>query len=88
MKKPAAPSPPLFEQSLNELEAIVDALEKGDLTLEASLTAFERGVTLTRACRQALESAEQRVRILTDNRPGATPEPFNQVPTTVSPDHP
>ena len=84
MKKPTEPSPPPFEQSLHELEAIVDALEKGDLTLEASLTAFERGVTLTRACRQALEGAEQRVRILTDNRPDATPEPF----TTVSPDHP
>ncbi|WP_295383932.1 exodeoxyribonuclease VII small subunit [uncultured Thiodictyon sp.] len=90
MKKPADPSPPPFEQSLNELETIVAALEKGDLTLEASLAAFERGVTLTRACRQALEGAEQRVRILTDNRPDATPEPFanSTAPTIAPPDRP
>lgn len=83
MKKVADPSPPPFEQSLSELEAIVDTLEKGDLTLEASLTAFERGVTLTRACREALESAEQRVRILTEGRPDATPEPFTTTKATT-----
>jgi exodeoxyribonuclease VII small subunit len=74
MKK--APAPPAFEESLSELETIVAALEKGDLTLEASLGAFERGVNLTRACREALEHAEQRVRILTEGRPDTAPEPF------------
>ncbi|HYN79099.1 MAG TPA: exodeoxyribonuclease VII small subunit [Lamprocystis sp. (in: g-proteobacteria)] len=76
MKKIVDPSPPPFEQSLSELEAIVDTLEKGEMTLEESLGAFERGVTLTRTCRQALEAAEQRVRILTEGRPDAAPEPF------------
>ena len=90
MKKVAEPSPPPFEQSLGELEAIVAALEQGDLTLEASLTAFERGVTLTRACRAALEGAEQRVRILTEGRPDAVPEPFTtpKAPVTAPLDHP
>lgn len=69
-------SAPSFEQSLRELESLVDALERGDMTLEESLSAFERGVALTRTCRQALEAAEQRVRILTDSRPDAVPEPF------------
>lgn len=69
-------SAPSFEQSLRELESIVDALERGDMTLEESLAAFERGVALTRTCRQALDAAEQRVRILTDSRPDAVPEPF------------
>jgi exodeoxyribonuclease VII small subunit len=78
MKKVADPAPPPFEQSLTELEAIVDALEKGEMTLEESLGAFERGVNLTRTCRQALDAAEQRVRILTEGRADGEPEPFGQ----------
>lgn len=69
-------TPPSFEQSLTELESIVDALERGDMTLEESLGAFERGVALTRACQKALDAAEQRVRILTESRADAEPEPF------------
>ncbi|MCG6986015.1 MAG: exodeoxyribonuclease VII small subunit [Thiocapsa sp.] len=76
MKKPADPTAPSFEQALTELESIVDALEKGDMSLEESLTAFERGVGLTRTCQEALDAAEQRVRVLTDARPEAEPEPF------------
>lgn len=77
MKAPADSPPPSFEQALSDLEAIVDALEQGDMPLEASLATFERGVGLTRVCQQALDSAEQRVRILTDARPDAEPEPFD-----------
>jgi exodeoxyribonuclease VII small subunit len=69
--------PKQFEASLGELEAIVDRLEQGDLTLEESLSAFERGIRLTRSCQQALEQAEQRVRILTERSTTAEPEPFN-----------
>jgi exodeoxyribonuclease VII small subunit len=54
-----------FEQALQELETLVDRLEKGDLSLEESLQAFERGITLTRTCQSALEDAEQKVRQLT-----------------------
>lgn len=53
-----------FEKSLNELEGLVDALEKGDLSLEDSLQTFEKGIKMTRACQEALESAEQKVKIL------------------------
>jgi exodeoxyribonuclease VII small subunit len=70
-------TPPSFEDSLSELESIVDALERGELSLEESLTLFERGVGMTRRCQQTLDAAEQRVRILTEARPEADPEPFD-----------
>lgn len=76
-KPSQSPPPPSFEQSLTELESIVDTLERGDLTLEESLSAFERGVALTRTCQQALDAAEQRVRILTESRVDAEAEPFD-----------
>ncbi len=55
---------PDFERSLAELEAIVEKLEQGELSLEESLKQFERGVQLTRACQNALKEAEQKVEIL------------------------
>lgn len=42
-----------FEASLAELEALVQQMEQGDLTLENSLAAFERGISLTRGCQTA-----------------------------------
>ncbi len=54
-----------FETSLDELEQLVSQMESGDLSLEESLQAFERGVALTRSCQQALKSAELRVQALT-----------------------
>jgi len=65
-----------FEDSLTELESLVDTLERGELTLEQSLAAFERGIRLTRTCQKALDAAEQKVRILTAESPDAEPEPF------------
>ncbi|RBW49467.1 exodeoxyribonuclease VII small subunit [Marinobacter sp. F3R11] len=59
-----------FEKSLDELETLVRNLEQGDLSLEQSLAAFERGVKLTRSCQQALKSAEQRVEQLVQNGDG------------------
>ncbi|MBL3557177.1 MULTISPECIES: exodeoxyribonuclease VII small subunit [Marinobacter] len=59
-----------FEKSLDELEKLVRDLEQGELSLEQSLTAFERGVKLTRECQQALKTAEQRVEQLVENSDG------------------
>jgi exodeoxyribonuclease VII small subunit len=53
-----------FERSLSELEAIVEQLEQGELSLDDSLKQFERGVQLTRVCQSALKQAEQKVEIL------------------------
>ena len=55
---------PGFEQSLKELESLVEKMEQGDLSLEDSLSHFERGVQLSRACQTALREAEQKVEIL------------------------
>jgi len=49
---------------MRDLEELVERLEKGDLPLEESLAAFERGVVLTRSCQTALKEAEQKVEIL------------------------
>jgi exodeoxyribonuclease VII small subunit len=57
-------APPDFETAMRDLEELVERLEQGDLPLEESLAAFERGVLLTRACQTALKEAEQKVEIL------------------------
>lgn len=54
-----------FEKSLNKLETIVEKLESGDQTLENSLKLFEEGIQLTRGCQQALQQAEEKITLLT-----------------------
>ena len=65
-----------FEKSLAELEALVTAMEEGDLSLEDSLKAFESGIRLTRQCQSALQQAEQKVQILMDA--DGEPQPLDQ----------
>jgi exodeoxyribonuclease VII small subunit len=62
--KPTKQETPDFETDMRDLEELVERLEHGDLPLEESLAAFERGVMLTRACQSALKEAEQKVEIL------------------------
>jgi exodeoxyribonuclease VII small subunit len=59
-----------FEKSLNELEAIVMKLEEGDLPLEESLELFEKGIKLSRECRDRLAKAERRIEILMKDADG------------------
>ncbi|ARB44708.1 exodeoxyribonuclease VII small subunit [Alloalcanivorax xenomutans] len=67
---------PQLEESLDNLEALVERMESGEMTLEESLRAFEEGVKLTRQCQQALSRAEQKVQILLEQDPDAEPAPF------------
>lgn len=53
-----------FEHALEELETLVSSMEDGELTLEESLQAFEKGIKLTRDCQTALKQAEQKVQVL------------------------
>ena len=53
-----------FEEALEELERLVSSMEEGELSLEDSMTAFEKGIKLTRECQTALQKAEQKVQIL------------------------
>lgn len=65
-----------FEQALADLEAVVERLEHGELPLEESLKQFERGVQLARSCQDLLKQAEQKVEILLQKTPDATPDEF------------
>ncbi|NNM50929.1 MAG: exodeoxyribonuclease VII small subunit [Pseudomonadales bacterium] len=65
-----APSLATFEASMTELETIVRMLENGEASLEHALSAFERGIALTRSCQQQLDQAEQRVRVLLETPEG------------------
>ena len=73
---PRKKSATLFEDSLAELEQLVEKMEQGDITLEESLKSFERGVALTRTCQKALQEAEQKVQLLLEKDGQQTLEPF------------
>ena len=53
-----------FEAAMLELEQLVRQMENGDLSLDESLKAFERGVLLTRQCQKSLAEAELKVKML------------------------
>jgi exodeoxyribonuclease VII small subunit len=65
-----------FERALDELEQLVQKMEKGEQSLDESLAAYERGIALYRECQKALEQAEQRVRLLADPANPAAAEDF------------
>jgi len=70
----AAPTPVAelsFEQALGELEAIVDRLDRGEIPLEQSIAAYERGTALRRHCESKLAEARLRVERLVEGEDGA-----------------
>lgn len=58
---------PTFEEALKRLEEIVASMESSEVPLDKSLAMFEEGVSLVKICTEALDKAEQKVRILTGN---------------------
>ncbi|NLZ78153.1 MAG: exodeoxyribonuclease VII small subunit [Gammaproteobacteria bacterium] len=68
---------PVFEQSLSDLQALVERLESGDLSLEESLATFEQGISLTRECQSALQNAEQRINVLLEQNGTLTEQPHD-----------
>jgi exodeoxyribonuclease VII small subunit len=56
-----------FEDALGELEGIVKKLEEGGLSLEESLSAFEKGMNLSKVCFKKLNEAQRKIEILTKN---------------------
>ncbi|MGY4877824.1 exodeoxyribonuclease VII small subunit [Vreelandella aquamarina] len=94
-----ASSPQDFAATVEQLESLVERLESGALSLEDSLTAFEQGIRLTREAQQRLDTAELKVRALsedTQGRPAVTPfdppagsvenAPAEQVPAESAPE--
>ena len=66
-----------FEKALEELQQIVASLEDGNVSLDASLGLYERGVELVRLCNRRLEEATQRVdAVCTDADGSVTTRPF------------
>jgi len=55
---------PSFEEALQQLEQIVQKLEKGELPLEESLRLYEEGIRLSRLCHGKLEEAEGKIEML------------------------
>lgn len=65
-----------FEEAMKELESVVSTLERGEATLEQSITLYERGAKLRAHCESRLKSAEERVEkiMLASGQPtGTTP---------------
>ena len=66
-----------FEAAIEKLNDILLKLESGSLALDESLALFEEGVSLIKLCNEKLDSAEQKVRILTESNDGTvTDAPF------------
>ena len=61
---------PSFEQALGRLEELVQQLERGELTLEQSLAAYEEGMRMARLCSGRLKQAEKRIQELTETPGG------------------
>ena len=57
-------NPESFESAMEQLETLVSRMESGELSLEESLKAFEKGVQLTRFCQDQLQKAELKVQEL------------------------
>lgn len=66
-----------FEEALGRLEQIVSLLESGKAQLEESLSLFEEGVSLVKICNSKLDSAEQKVKILTKDENGISEKDFS-----------
>lgn len=65
MSKPAKPAAePSFEDALTRLEAILEAMETGELALETLLARFEEGTKLVKLCQDRLATAEVRLQKL------------------------
>ncbi len=67
-----------FEQSLEELEILVDKLERGQLTLDESLETFETGMKLARVCTEKLTKAERKIEKLIEKNGELRTEPFDK----------
>ena len=59
-----------FEQSMKDLERIVQELEEGDLPLEKAIKKFEEGIKLTKLCSEKLDETEKKISVLLKNSEG------------------
>lgn len=63
-----------FEENVEQLEKIVQELEKGDLNLDESIKKFEEGMNLSKKCNEILEEAEKKITVLIKKNDGLQEE--------------
>lgn len=68
-----------FEEALEELETIVEHLEKGQLTLDDSIGTFEKGMKLALLCNRKIEASEKKIELLMEKNGKLTTEPFSEM---------
>ena len=69
-----------FEEALQELEGIVASLERGEISLDDAITAFERGTRLKSHCQSRLEEARmkvEKIKLPADGDPPETASDFD-----------
>ena len=57
-----------FEDAIGQLEEIVDKIEAGDVSLEASLAQYEKGMALIKHCRGILQKAEKKIEKIAEEK--------------------
>lgn len=67
-----------FEEAMKQLEVVAAELEKGNLSLDESVSKFEEGMQLSKQCSELLENAEKRITILLKNGEELQEENFIQ----------
>ena len=60
-----------FEEAMNELEALVSAMEGGEMGLDEMVSAFERGQKLVKSCSDRLNEVERRIEVIRKNADGS-----------------
>ena len=63
-----------YEEALAQLEAIVDKMEKGEMTLDESIESFQKGIELSKYCSQRLDDVEKRITLLIEGEKDAIKE--------------
>ena len=63
-----------FEQAMESLQTVLEEMERGSLTLEQSIAAYEKAVQLIKRCRQLLEDGQRRIEVLRADAEGVTAE--------------
>lgn len=66
-----------FEETMKELEQVVNELEKGDLSLDAAIEKFENGIKLSKECESKLDSAEKKINVLVNGEGKLEEAPFS-----------
>ncbi|UGV40207.1 exodeoxyribonuclease VII small subunit [Methanococcoides orientis] len=67
-----------FEEALEELETIVEHLERGQLTLDDSIGTFEKGMKLALLCNRKIEASEKKIELLIEKNGNLATEPFSE----------